>query len=300
MRFTVQHPMAHAGYDPALLEPDAVGRLVTTAEACGFDAFAFTEHPAPSDKWLRSGGHDTLDPMAALAFCAALTSRIRLLTYLLVAPYRNPLLSAKELATVDLLSGGRLTVGLGAGYLRSEFAALGVDFNERAALLDEAVEVWRGVWSTDSFSYEGRHFTAAGQTARPRPVQHPHPPLWIGGNSRRARERVVAYGSGWTPLLVDGQVSDTIGTAALSTPADLAVAVDELRASLAAAGRDMVDVQVEWGRTNRMSADPAQARDLVDELAAAGATWVVVTPAQGSLEEALTSIEAYAENVVRR
>lgn len=298
MRFTVQHPIAHAGYDEELLQPSAVRALASAVEECGYDAIAFTEHPAPSEKWLRSGGHHTLDPLTALAFCAGATSTLGLMTYLLVPPYRSPLLAAKEIATVDLLSGGRLTVGVGTGYLRSEFVALGVEHGERGALLDEALEVWQGIWTTDSYSYEGRHFTAVGQTARPRPPRQP--PIWVGGNGKAARDRVVRYGAGWTPLLIDGAVSDTIGTTALAGPAELAVAVAELREALEAAGREMVDVQVEWARLGDMSADPAQARDLLDELALAGATSVVVSPPAASLGDALKAVEAYAENVVRR
>src|SRR6267378_2734310 len=126
MRFTVQYPIAHAGYDRAYLEPEVVTRFAR----------------------------------AALGFCAAVTRRLLLMTLLLVLPYRNPLLAAKAAATVDVLSGGRLVLGVGSGYLRSEFAALGVDFAERGALFTEAIEAMRGIWAADNYGYVGRHFTA--------------------------------------------------------------------------------------------------------------------------------------------
>ncbi|WP_414637513.1 TIGR03619 family F420-dependent LLM class oxidoreductase [Amycolatopsis sp.] len=165
VRFTVEHPVGQADCAAGLYGPEGLAEFARAAEEAGFDAVAFTEHPAPSLKWLRAGGHASLDPLAALAFCAATTSRIRLLTYLLVLPYRNPLLAAKTIATVDLLSGGRLTLGAGGGYLRSEFAALGADFGTRGALLDESLEVLRGLWSGESFGFDGRAFTAGAGTA---------------------------------------------------------------------------------------------------------------------------------------
>ena len=106
-------------------------------------------------KWLNGGGHETLDPFAALGFCAAVTTRIRLLTWLSVVPYRNPFLAAKSMATVDLLSGGWATFALGSGYLRSEFAALGVDFAERNDLFEESVQVMKATWTGDEVSFEG-------------------------------------------------------------------------------------------------------------------------------------------------
>src|SRR5947209_5141288 len=157
-----------------------MAEFARVAEDAGVDAIALTDHPAPSKKWLQNGGHETLDPFAGLAYFAGVTSRMRLFTYLAVLPYRNPLLTAKSMTTVDVVSGGRATFVLGTGYLRSEFGALGVEFEERNELFDEAAEVIRGVWATDQFEYEGKHFTARGQIITPPPVQQPHPPLWVG------------------------------------------------------------------------------------------------------------------------
>ncbi len=162
MRFMLEYPLLGEVDDGAWLRPANMVRFAQTAEAAGVSAIALTDHPAPSKKWLAHGGHETLDPFAGLCFLASATRTIRLMTFLAVVPYRNPLLLAKSMATVDVLSSGRATFTLGTGYLRSEFAALGVDFAERNELFDEAVEVLRGVWSTDGFHYEGRHFKALG------------------------------------------------------------------------------------------------------------------------------------------
>ena len=303
MEFTAQYPIAQTGYDPAFLDPEVVTRFAVEAETAGFSAIAFTEHPAPSEKWMRAGGHDAFDPIAALGFCAAVTSRLRLMTYLLVLPYRNPLLAAKGLATVDVLSGGRLIIGAGSGYLRSEFAALGVEFDERGALFDEAVEAMRGIWSTDGFTFTGRHFTAPGQTAAPRPVQRPHPPFWIGGNSRVARSRVARYGDGWTPLLNDETAATTTRTALIDTPARLATAVTELRQLVADAGRDpgAVAVQIESTSEHRalLAAEPLDEHaERLHELATAGADWFVVDVPAGDAKAGVEALQRYGAEVI--
>jgi probable F420-dependent oxidoreductase len=229
-----------------------IADLAREAESLGFAALAFTEHPAPSSKWLSHGGHETLDPVVALAYCAASTTRIRLMPYLSVLPYRNPLLSAKSLATLDIVSGGRLTIVTGAGYLRSEFRALGVDFAERNELLDEALEVLSKLWSAPSFDYEGRHFQAVAQVSMPLPVQKPHPPIWIGGNSRRARERAASFGSGWSPMQLDEGVAATARTAHLATVEQLAEAIADVHALLRSGGRRVegFSIQLEARATN--------------------------------------------------
>ncbi|MCH8283798.1 MAG: LLM class flavin-dependent oxidoreductase, partial [Chloroflexi bacterium] len=109
------------------------------AEAAGFDAVTVTDHPFPEDEWMRSGGHNALDPFVALSFAAAATTRLRLLTSIYVLPYRNPFLAAKSVASLDALSGGRVIFGIAAGYLEPEFEALGVSFDKRNELTDEAI-----------------------------------------------------------------------------------------------------------------------------------------------------------------
>src|SRR5690606_5897594 len=150
-------------------------------------------------KWLAHGGHQSVDPFVALAFAAAATTRLRLLTYLAVVPYRNPFLLAKASATLDRMSGGRFVLGVGSGYHKTEFFALGVDFDERNALCDEALEVLPLAWSGEPFSYKGRHFEARDVIQLPRPTQRPIP-IWIGGNSKLARRRVARSAQGWMPM----------------------------------------------------------------------------------------------------
>src|SRR4051794_41864011 len=152
---------------------DAIASIARAAEDAGFAAVFVTDHPAPPAAWLDRGGHHALDPFVALSFAAAATTRLRLQTNLFVPAYRHPLLSAKAIATLDVLSGGRVIVGVGAGYLEPEFAALGADFERRNDVLDDALGAMTAAWTSDDVD---------GVTTAPRPVQQPHPPIWVGGN----------------------------------------------------------------------------------------------------------------------
>jgi len=298
MRFTVEHPVGQHGCTPELYQQEGLAAFLRTAEDVGFDAVGFTEHPAPSLKWLHADGHESLDPLTALAFAAAVTNRITLMTYLLVLPYRNPLITAKVMATVDLLSRGRLVLGAGGGYLRSEFFALGVDFEERGALFDEALDVLRGLWQEESFSFEGRHFTARGQVSVPGPVQRPHPPIWIGGNSAIARRRVVRAGDGWMPLMISEEVAATTRMPGLDSVGRLAGAIEELHGMLADAGRDpaSVRIQVQGPQSDLLVQRQhswEQLHDWLGELAEAGVTDVVVRTPGTSVQAALDALEEY-------
>lgn len=189
MKFIFQYPDFH-GLDGDMLDAGSVSELAILAEAHGWDGFSFTEHPAPTAKWLETGGHQSLDPFVALGHVAAVTKRLKLLTYLAVLPYRNPLLLAKSAATVDKLSNGRFILGVGAGYLKAEYFALGVDFEERNVLFDEALDVLPLHWSGEPFNYQGTHFSCRDTIGRPRPVQQPIP-IWIGGNASLTLRRVA-------------------------------------------------------------------------------------------------------------
>src|SRR5689334_9252701 len=200
MRFTFTHPMHSHPYNPELVTGTGIATVAAAAETAGFDGFGFTDHPAPSQRWLESGGHDALDPFVAMGFAAARTTTLRLIPNIVVLPYRNPFVVAKAGATLDLLSDGRFTLAVGAGYLKGEFAALGVSHAERNERFDEGLEVIKAIWTGDDYSYEGSTFSARGITAHPRPTSTPHPPIWIGGNSGLARQRVADFGDGWCPF----------------------------------------------------------------------------------------------------
>jgi probable F420-dependent oxidoreductase len=299
LKFTVEHPLGQPGCDPALYRKEGLSAFARAAEDAGFDAVAFTEHPAPSLEWLQAVGHESVDPLAALAFVAGVTSRVRLLTYLLVLPYRNPLLTAKMIATVDQLSDGRLTVGACGGYLRSEFFALGVDFEERGALLDEAIDVIRELWSGESLTIDGRHFTARSQVSTPGPVQQPHPPIWIGGNGKNARRRVARAADGWAPIILNEEMATTTRMPAIPTLADLAEAIDELRAMLTDAGRDPASVRIQVQAREgdvlvHRKSSWAEHQDWLGQLAEVGVTDVLIRTTGSSVAAAVEQLHEYA------
>jgi probable F420-dependent oxidoreductase len=304
MKFSVTYPIITHPCHPDFLEKANLIRFARTAEAAGFDALGFTDHPAPSQKWLAGGGHDALDPFAALAFCAAVTDRIRLMPNIAVLPYRNPFVLAKAIATVDVLSGGRFVLGTAAGYLRSEYAALGVDFAERNELFDEAIEVLLAIWTKDDVSYRGRHFLAQGQTANPKPVQKPHPPIWIGGNSRVARRRVAKYGQGWMPFPAPAGLARTTKTPVLESREDLARYLDELWALLDETGRDRAGIDVHFendrgGTPGQRDFDPDAWREGLDGLAALGVTWCGTGVPGDGIDRAVEALEQFGETVIR-
>lgn len=291
MKFTVEYPVGGPDHDPKLLSRAGVTSVVHRADELGFDAIAFTEHPAPSLRWLEAGGHETLDLTSALAFCAAVTERIRLMTHLLVLPYHNPFAAAKALTTVDLLSDGRLVVVAGTGYLKAEFKALGVDFAARNERFDEALEVMRGVWSQVPYEFDGAHFRGRDVAHLPRPFRDGGPPILIGGNSALSRRR-AARNRGWSPLLVSQTVAETTRMPYLSVP-DLARQIAEVRA---VATDPAFTVQVQGPQTDilRTAYDAEAHRDHLGELAAAGVDSIVLQLPCASVDEAVDGLERYA------
>ncbi|HET7652448.1 MAG TPA: LLM class F420-dependent oxidoreductase [Acidimicrobiales bacterium] len=295
MRFIYQYPETN-GTEGDMLDAGPLGDVAAAAERAGFDGFSLTEHPIPGARWLDRGGHQSLDPLVALSYAAAVTTRLRLLTYLVVAPYRNPFLLAKAAATVDKLSGGRLILGLGTGYQKSEYHALGVDFDERNTLFDEALDALPLHWSGKPFSYRGTHFDARDVIARPRPVQDLIP-IWIGGNAKVTRRRVAERVQGWMPLMGPPELNATTRTPALSSLADVASAIGELRAAARDAGRDGDAIDVVLSYLDPTITSPAvdadRHRAAFAEIADAGVTWLVVGGATRSRSETLDFLDAF-------
>ena len=299
MKASLGLPTHHGG---ELSSAAAITDVATAAEAAGFDAVFVTDHPFPADRWLATGGHHALDPFVALSFAAAATSRLRLHTNLLVLAYRNPFLSAKAAASLDALSGGRVIVGVGAGYLEAEFEALGVDFAERNDLTDEAILALRAAWSGESVTATGRHWRASGNTMLPRPAQSPSPPIWVGGNSRRAIRRAVELADGWMPM-----PSPPGSERRLHTPP--MASLDELRTRLAYARDHTLTV----GRTEPLEVvfmpggldmfanagiDSGRVVDSIAELAEVGVTYLTVTLPGRTRPEFLDHLAAFADGVL--
>lgn len=302
LNFAYGLPFLRCPPNPAFLSGDAIQRLAQTAEEAGFSAAFFTEHPIPSQKWRQSGGHDALDPFVGLSYCAAATSRIRLLTNLVVLPYRNPLLLAKTVASLDVLSGGRLTLGVGTGYLKGEYKALGVDFEERNELFEESVEAMRLAFAGEPFSYEGRHFSVRESASLPTPTQRPHPPFWLGGNSKLTRRRVAKWGSGWMPMPNPRALGDRRRSAHLETEEDLIQLLAYLREQMELEGRqDKLDVAYmtfEGGMPGTADFNLGQHLEALSRLAELGVTWIIANGVGDDMREALEQIQLYKEEII--
>ncbi|MFF5472988.1 TIGR03619 family F420-dependent LLM class oxidoreductase [Streptomyces achromogenes] len=173
--------------------------VARAAEAAGFAYVACCDHVAVPRRLAAAMGTVWYDPVATLAHLAAVTTRIRLLSHVAVVALRHPLATAKQYATLDHLSGGRLILGVGAGHVREEFEALGADFGRRGAVLDETMDALRAALGPEEFpEHHGAYFGFAGLGQRPRPAQ-PHVPLWVGGSSPAAVRRAALKGDGWLP-----------------------------------------------------------------------------------------------------
>jgi probable F420-dependent oxidoreductase len=182
--------------------------------------------------WAARTAGECLDQLTALAFIAGATERLRLLTSVMVVPHRHPVLAAKMLASLDVLSGGRLILGCGTGWMEEEFLCLGTPaFAARGRVTDEYLDAFRSLWTEAAPRFTGDHVAFADILFAPKPLQQPHPPIWVGGEGTAAQRRVVARGDGWYPASNNPHHR-------LDTPARIGAAIAALRAGAEAAGRD--------------------------------------------------------------
>jgi probable F420-dependent oxidoreductase len=189
------------------VDPAAAGAVARAAEEAGYESLWTAEHVVLPDPQVPPSPVPArtpfLDPAVSLGYVAAHTRTIRLATGIIILPQRNPVVLAKELASVDVLSGGRLIFGIGAGYLRPEFDAIGASFEDRGERTDEYLEAIQALWSQEKPRFAGRFVSFEGIDAQPRPIQKPHPPIVVGGMSPPALRRSVRYGNGWYGFALD-------------------------------------------------------------------------------------------------
>jgi probable F420-dependent oxidoreductase len=234
MHYSVGLPVDHVTRPDEFVTSEAIAEMAAAVEDAGLDAVYVTDHPAPDDRWLAGGGHHAQDPLVALAFAAAATERIAVHTHVFVAAYRNPFLAAKGVATLARLSDGRVILGVAAGYLRPEFAALGVAFDTRNDLLVETITLMRRAWTESGVAVETDRYAARGVTQLPQP---PPIPIWIGGNSTAALRRAVELGDGWSPFPNPPAAARAVKTPAITNLDELATRLDAARAYAAEIGR---------------------------------------------------------------
>lgn len=220
--------------------------VAQAADRLGFTHISACDHIAIPQSYAASAGTVWYDAAVTLGFLAAATTRVRLLSHVMVVPYRHPLVVAKAFATLDHLSGGRVILGAGCGHLKPEFRTLGVRYEERGAITDEYLQAIRVAWENERATFNGRFVQFRDVTVAPRPQQRPRPPIWVGGNSRAAVRRAVHYGDGWIPWMLTPaaftqlvayahRLQEEIGRGSpLECVAPLTVGVDDDAAAVAA------------------------------------------------------------------
>ncbi len=301
MRFTLALPTDRVDTPTEFLTGAAVREMAAFAEECGYDAVHVTDHPAPDVAWLEHGGHHAVDALVALTWAAAATYELRVHTHVYIVAYRNPFVSAKAVATLDSLSDGRLILGVAAGYLRPEFESLGVDYDRRNELLDQGIDIMKAAWTGGTITVDDQDIQCRGTTIRPLPAQRPHPPIWIGGNSKAAIRRVVARGDGWSPFANPSAATRT-KTAVLDSTDELARRIGMLRELADEAGRtDPIDIcfaPFAQGFGGRANVTKAQLTEEIDELERLGVTWIPAQFGGDTRREWMVNVERYAQDFV--
>lgn len=197
VRFSTRCPNSdYLGFEAS---PEAIVAAAKKAEEVGFDAIFVNDHIIVGDDARSAPWTNVYDPFVSMSFIAAHTTRIGVGVSVLIMPYRNPIGSAKALATLDRMSGGRVIAGIGVGWNEAEFAALGVPFHERGARTTEYLRLWQACWAPGKVSFAGKFVSFAGMHVSPKPLQQPHPPIWIGGASDAALRRAARFAAVWQP-----------------------------------------------------------------------------------------------------
>lgn len=234
----------------AIATPENLGVIARRAEELGYYCIMASDHivvprEISSTYPYTEGGEfpgsvsgEAMEQLTVLAFLAGQTKTIRLATSVMIVPHRNPVVAAKALATLDVLSNGRVIVGIGVGWMREEFEALGLPpFQERGAVVDEYILAFKELWTSDNPTFDGEYCRFSDITFLPKPVQKPHPPIWVGGESRRAMRRAARMGDGWYPIGSNPQFP-------MGEPEQLAAGMRRLASYANQAGRDAADIDV--------------------------------------------------------
>jgi probable F420-dependent oxidoreductase len=305
----------HLPASSANVKPEDLVRFAQQAEALGFYCLTVADHvivpksisiPYPytvDGKYPGTGYH--LETLTTMSFLAGATQRIRFATSVMIAPYRNPIITAKMLASLDVLSNGRVIVGLGVGWMKEEFDNLGTPaFAERGRVTDEYIRAFRELWTSDNPTFNGKFCNFSNIVFSPKPVQKPTIPIWIGGHSKQAIRRAARLGDGWHPI---GGVP-TIPLEPEDVRKDLAILTEFARA----AGRDPKPIRVALkgslfdkekkieGRRRRFMGDAEEIASDIRDYRAAGVDTMIFDVRRPSSAETLERMEWMAKEVIAK
>ncbi|MYL97015.1 TIGR03619 family F420-dependent LLM class oxidoreductase [Novosphingobium sp. FGD1] len=279
----------------------ALHEIARAVETAGFHAGTVTDHPVPSSRWLDNGGHYAQDPFVMLSMLGAATTTLRLQTNILVLPYRNPFITARAVSSLDHFTAGRVILGVGAGYMKGEYKALGVDFDRRNDIMDEYMKAMKLAWTGEDFTFEGNGYTAPGNRVRPTPAQTPHPPLLVGGNSKRALRRAVELGDAWHPFFVPKAMTDTARTASLEGDDDIVAAIAYMAEHCEKIGRSSPPQVIASSTYSvRVGWNPQEALDHFAHLKSLGVDGSGATIHAATRVEYLEQAQRFGEEVISR
>ncbi|MGH7803968.1 MAG: LLM class F420-dependent oxidoreductase [Candidatus Binatia bacterium] len=271
--------------------PETIARIAPLAESAGYESLWVGEHVVLPDPQVAPSPLPPeipmLDPTVALTFAAAVTKRVKLGTGIIILPQRNPLVLAKELASLDVLSKGRLVFGVGIGYLKPEFDAIGAPFDHKGARTEDFLGAMKAIWTGEKASYDGRFVKFAGVRAMPRPVQQPHPEIVFGGHTPEAFDRAVRFANGWYGFAQDLDATKHC--------------LEGLRAACAKHGRDFskLEISITPGGGGHRTL-PRVDRDTTKRFEDLGVHRLIVFPATARDEKSLVEvIEGMAKDVIR-
>jgi probable F420-dependent oxidoreductase len=261
-----------------LATPEIIRSAAVRAEQLGYESVWVSDHVVVPRDNIKNFGETIFDPLVTLGVIAGATRRVRLGTTVLIVPYRNAVVTAKMVSSLDALSDGRVVLGVGAGWLAAESAALGVPFAERGAMTDEHLAAMRELWTSREPSFSGRYTQFGDLVFEPRPAQKPHPPIWVGGHSPAALRRAVRVGAAWHPInrppeeLREGraELARLCRTAGRAAPPTLTLRND---VRVLTAG-ERAPASAHGGRV--LAGEPAALVDQVHELAACGVEHLVL------------------------
>ncbi|MFT6582586.1 MAG: putative F420-dependent oxidoreductase [Alphaproteobacteria bacterium] len=302
-----------------LATPEGINKIAQHGEALGYNHVYVNDHiVVPGDissrypysaagDWPGAPMGEAMEQLVLLSYLARATEKARLLTSVMVVPHRNPVVTAKMLATIDVLSKGRVTVGCGVGWMREEFEAIGTaPYDKRGKVIDEYLEIFKELWTKDRPHYDGEFSSFSNIAFLPKPVQNPHPPLWIGGESPLAMRRAARLGDGWYPLGANPQFP-------LDTMESYAAGVAQMKTELEKQGRDSAEFSfaylVNWyaapgdgkahdGGRLLFTGSNDEIRGDVDAMRELGVKHLMLNFLSNDMSETLDQMSRFAEDIM--